>query len=303
MKRFSALPGPGRRVVTFGAFDGIHLGHRALINRAREGARLLGAEATVLTFEPHPARVLRPASAPARITTLADRAERIEAAGADSLVVLPFDASMAALSAEEFVGDVLVAGLGTVAVVTGPDQRFGRGRGGDAAGLVLLGLQHGFQVEMLRPVNVAGEPASSTRVRGLITDGRLAEANRVLGAPHRVSGVVVHGDHRGRTIGVPTANVAPETEVLPANGVYATRVRTPDGAWRSAVTNVGTRPTFEGDGVRIEAHLLDYEGDLYDQALSVDFVARIRTERRFDGLDALVAQIQADIQRARELLA
>lgn len=297
------LPHTGQRVITFGAFDGIHAGHRALITRATTVARELGVDAGVLTFEPHPARVLRPSSAPTRITTPGDRAERVASAGADTLVVLPFDAQLAALSAEEFVADVLVRGLGAVAVVTGPDQRFGRGRMGDAAALALLGLQHGFRVEVVRPVLIAGEPASSTRIRSLVSEGRVAEAARVLAAPHRVSGRVVHGDHRGRTIGVPTANLAPETELLPANGVYATRV-TVGGELRNAVTNVGVRPTFEGGtpAVRVETHVLDWSGDLYEQPLSVDFVQRIREERRFEGLEALVAQIQADIQRARALL-
>jgi len=288
--------------VTIGNFDGVHCGHQALAAAAVERARSQGGTAVVLTFDPHPARLLAPERAPAALTTAAQKQELLAGLGIDVLAVLPFDARLAALTPAAFAERVLCGALAARHVVVGEGFRFGRGQSGDAAQLVDLGAANGFGVEAVGSVAQGGEPVSSSRVRDALARGAVDAARALLGRSYFVDGTVVVGDQRGRTIGVPTANLAPENEILPARGVYAARCRLADGRWLSAVVNVGSRPTFGGGLLRVEAHLLDFAGDVYGTALRVAFEQRLRDERRFAGREALVAQIQEDIARARALL-
>ena len=294
-----AAPHGRRPAVAVGNFDGVHRGHQALVAAAVALARASGGPAVVLTFDPHPARVLRASQAPAPLTTLAQKEELVEGLGIDRLVVVPFDAQLAALSPEAFAEQVLHQALDARHVVVGDSFRFGRGRAGDARGLEMLGRGLGFDVEVVPALLSAGRPVSSSRVREALAQGDLAEARELLGRPYFVDGRVVRGDGRGRAIGVPTANLAPDEQVLPALGVYAARCRVAGGAWHRAVVNVGERPTFGGGPVTLEAHLLDFEGDLYDTRLRVALAARLRGEQRFASKEALVAQIRADIEAAR----
>lgn len=295
-----------RTVATIGAFDGVHVGHRALIGRVVGAARDRACDSLVITLRPHPLHVLRPESAPALVTRYEDRADRIRGLGVDWLLEIPFDATFAALSARQFVEEVLVR-AGVVHVVAGPDLRFGSDRSGDLALLTELGPSRGFTAEGASPVLVDGELASSTRVRRLIGAGDVAAAARVLGQAHRVVGDVIHGDARGRTIGFPTANLgvsagpaAGASVILPPPGVYATWAFVA-GVRLGSVTNIGWRPTVNGRDFRFETHLFDFAGDLYGRPLVVDFIDRLRDEQRFSSLDALVAQIRVDAAAARAM--
>lgn len=288
--------------VTVGNFDGVHLGHRELVARTVSEARGAGGTAVVLTFDPHPARLLTPARAPRELTTLPQKEELLAGLGIDRLAVVPFTRELAALPADAFVRDVLVGALGARIVVVGEPFRFGHRKQGDVARLAALGGELGFAVRALAPVLQGGEPVSSSRVREALRVGDVGTARALLGRPHFVDGRVVRGDGRGRTLGVPTANLEPENEVVPARGVYAGRCRLADGAERLAVVNVGRRPTFGGGRIRVEAHLLDFDGDLDGTRIRLVFEARLRGERRFAGPEALVAQIRRDVARARALV-
>lgn len=289
-------------VVTVGNFDGVHLGHQALVREAVAEARAASGTSVVLTFDPHPARVLSPERAPAALMTLEQKGEALSDLGVDRLAVLPFTRELADRSPEEFARQVLGESLSARLVVVGSNFRFGRRRAGDVSQLEALGRAIGFEVRGLPPVWHDGAPISSSRVRQALADGAPGAARDLLGRDFFVDGRVVRGDGRGRTIGVPTANLVVANETLPRAGVYAARVRTPDGSERLAVVNLGVRPTFAGEGTTLEAHLLDFEGDLYGAALRVRFVERLRDERRFPGIEALRAQIGADVAEARRLL-
>lgn len=301
-----AEPGqkPRPSVVTPGNHDGVHVGHRALVARARAWADDVGADAAALVFDPHPTTVLRPEAAPALLTRIPRRAALLREAGADRVEVQRFDAAFAGLSPEAFVDRVLVGKLACVGVVVGPDFRFGRKRAGDVEALAAMGRTRGFDVAVVAPVEVDGERASSSRVRALLGEGDVAGAARLLTRHHEVAGEVVRGDGRGAGLGFPTANLAVEETLLPADGVYSVRVRRcgADGPLLDGVANLGTRPTF-GAGRSVEVHLLDADLDLYGAELRVGFVARVRGERRFDGVDALVARIREDVATARGHLA
>lgn len=306
----AALSGAAHRsgAVAVGNFDGVHRGHQALVSAALACAGALGRPAVALTFDPHPAQVLAPERAPRRLMTSSQKQEALAALGVDVLAVLPFTSRLAALSPEEFVAQVLKGALGASSVVVGEGFRFGAGRAGDVALLRLLGGQSGFDLVEVEAVREGSLPVSSTRIREALAAGDVLAAATLLGRPYFVDGLVVRGEARGRTLGFPTANLAPENEILPRSGVYAARVRVGDGAGEgepgSAVVNLGFRPTFgEGGGEpRLEAHLLDFAGELYGQTLRVSFMARLRDERRFPGKDALRAQIGEDVARARAVL-
>jgi riboflavin kinase/FMN adenylyltransferase len=287
--------------VTIGNFDGVHRGHQALVRATVARARASGGAAVVLTFDPHPAQVLGRRVPPA-LTALAQKAELLEALGVDTVAVLPFTREVAGLSPEAFARGVLAGALGARHVVVGESFRFGRRQAGDAPGLARLGDGLGFTVQAVPPVLDEGRPVSSSRVREALAAADVAHAATLLGRPHFVDGVVVEGDRRGRTIGFPTANLDPGPGLLPARGVYAGPCRLPDGRAPLAVVNVGQRPTFGGGTVTVEAHLLDFSGDLYGARLRLSFAARLREEQRFAAVDALVAQIGRDIERARALL-
>ena len=290
-------------VVAIGNFDGVHRGHAHIFQQARGLAASLDGESVVLTFDPHPAKVLAPAYAPPLITPLSRKLELIAAEGVDVAVVEPFDRAFAALTPDAFVKEVLADGLGARHVVVGYDFTFGAKRSGTVQLLADLGPRHGFGVTVVPPVSVEGIVCSSTKVREFVLEGRVDGAALVLGRAPEVEGEVVRGDGRGRTIGVPTANVRPATELMPKNGVYAGwALRISDKKRWTAAINVGTNPTFvEGQTARVEAHLLDCDEDLYGQQLRVGFVARLRDEERFASKDALVAQIHKDIEATRRI--
>jgi riboflavin kinase/FMN adenylyltransferase len=292
-------------VVAIGNFDGVHRGHAHIFQQARGLAAGLDGESVVLTFDPHPAKVLAPAYAPPLITPLGRKLELIAAEGIDVTVVEPFDRAFAGKAADEFVRDVLVEALHARHVVVGYDFTFGKKRSGNVQLLAELGPKNGFGLTVVPPVSVDDIVCSSTKVREFVLEGRVDGAALLLGRPFEVQGEIIHGDGRGKSIGVPTANVKSETELLPKNGVYAGfGERISDGKRWTAAINVGTNPTFvEGQAVRVEAHLLDCDEDLYGQRLRVGFVARLRDEERFPSREALVAQIKSDVEATRKRMA
>jgi len=305
MRIIRGLPSvpPERRpsAVALGVFDGVHVGHRAILGAAVAHARATGASALVCTFEPNPLEVLQPDRAPQAITTLEERLDLIAGCGVDGTVVLTFTREVAAIEPEAFVKDVLVERLAARQVVVGFNHRFGRGARGDAALLRDLGGRLGFSVDVIEPLSVDGVPVSSTAIRAALGRGDLASAERMLGRPYTLPGKVVPGAGRGRTLGFPTANVAPDRPVLLAPGVYACGAEVAGQAHR-AVVNIGVRPTFGGDTLAVEAYLLDFAGDLYGQTIRLTFTSRIREERRFPSVDALRAQIADDVDTARKRL-
>jgi len=294
---------PERRpsAVALGVFDGVHLGHRAILGAAVAHARATGAPALVCTFEPHPMEVLQPGRAPLPITTLDERLDLIAACGVDGTVVLGFTRELAAVEPEAFVKDVLVDRLAAHQVVVGFNHRFGRAARGDAVLLRKLGARLGFSVDVIEPLTVDGVPVSSTAIRAALGRGDLDAAARMLARPYTLPGTVVAGAGRGRTLGFPTANVAPDRPVLVAPGVYACTLEV-GGQPRRAVVNVGVRPTFGEATLAVEAYLLDFSGDLYGQTVRLTFVSRVREERRFPSVDALRAQIADDVETARRRL-
>jgi len=286
-------------VVAIGNFDGVHLGHRALIDRARTLAATHGARVLALTFDPHPSALF--GGAPPQLTSLARRAELLAAAGADLVVALPFTRELASLTPDAFIDDVVIGALHARAIVVGYDFSYGAGRAGSTATLLAHGERAGVEVAIVPVVEIGGEVASSTRIRAHLHAGELAAAERLLGRRWDVDGVVVHGAERGRAIGIPTANIAPDSDLPIAPGIYAVTLEV-DGIVRPAVASLGTNPTFVDSGVLVlEVHVLDWTGDLYDRHVRTAFVARLRDEAKFDGIDALLAQIHADIAAAREL--
>ncbi len=292
--------------VTIGAYDGVHLGHRALIARTRDAAGRLGCASAVVTFDRHPASVVRPQSAPRILTDLDQKLELLASTGVDVTVVVHFDHERAAEEPDQFVREVLVGILRSRAVVVGEDFHFGRDRAGNVAMLRSLGDGLGFEVDGFGLLAQSGAVVSSTRIRALIAAGDVEGAAGLLGRPHQVRGSVVPGDARGRKLGFPTANVSVAANVaVPADGVYAAWYAGDDGARRGACVSVGRRPTFYDDagGSLVEAHVLDFTGDLYGQRARVEFLARQRGQERFDSVDDLVAQMRVDVEQARRRLA
>jgi riboflavin kinase/FMN adenylyltransferase len=299
-----AVPtGWGRSVVTVGVFDGVHRGHQQLIGRAVGRARERGLPAVLVTFDPHPAEVVRPGSHPARLTTLPRRADLVAELGIDAFCVLPFTPELARTEPAEFVHEVLVERLHAADVVVGRNFTFGHRAAGDVTLLTELGRRFGFGVEGVELITDDGITFSSTYIRACIDAGDVEAAAAALGRPHRVEGVVVHGDRRGRELGFPTANLstAPYT-ALPADGVYAGRFALGDRLLPAAIS-VGTNPTFSGRVRTLEAYVLDVDEDFYGFVVAVDFVHRLRGQERFDDVAALVAQMERDVARTRELLA
>lgn len=289
------------RVIALGFFDGVHRGHGALLQLARQRADALGCEAVGLTFDPHPETVLRGVETPL-INTLEDRRWLMTRLYAmDDMLVLPFDAALMQMPWRAFVTEVLQAQFGAVHVVCGHDYRFGYRGQGDAAKLQALCRELGMGCDVVDKVEYLGAEVSSTRIRGLLQAGELETANALLGHRHFFSGTVAHGKKLGRLLGCPTANqVLPRNLLELAHGVYATRVLLPDGSEYGAVTNVGSRPSLDdGQHITVESWLLDYSGDLYDRTLRVEFCKFLRPEQRFGSLEQLVAAIQADGQAAR----
>ena len=294
---------PIEPVATIGNFDGVHRGHQAILAKLKEEGARIGAPTMVITFFPHPRQVLRPEAEFHAIMSLRERMRRLWDLGIDHGLVLPFDADFAELTATEFVEEILWDALKVRAMHVGRDVAFGHKREGDIGFLASQGRRLGFDVGIVEAIHSSGQPISSSRIRKLILDGRMTEATRLLGRPHRVAGTVQEGDKRGRELGFPTANLDADGGMLPPNGVYAAWVTGVDGARRRGVVNIGVRPTF-GPGERpiVEAHLLDFDGDLYGQALVVELVDRIRAEAKFEGPAMLKRQITRDVLEAKRLL-
>ena len=294
-----------RSVVTIGAYDGVHRGHQAVIGQVRKEAQQLGCQSVVVTFDKHPASVVRPASAPKLLTDLDQKLELLQKTGIDATLIVEFNRERSTEDPALFVKRVLVDTLRARVVVVGEDFHFGFNRGGNVAMLRELGKQFDFQVEpvklIARPDGVE-EPVSSTSIRRALAGGQVEIATNLLGRAYEMRGVVVNGDKRGRSIGFPTANVeVPNAMCLPADGVYAGRFRCDDGSVHACAINLGRRPTFfeHADHSLLEAHLLDFSGDLYGQKVSVTFEHFLRSERKFDGLEAIKTQLQLDVAAAR----
>ncbi|AEG43991.1 bifunctional riboflavin kinase/FAD synthetase [Isoptericola variabilis] len=311
--------GFGPSVVTIGNFDGVHRGHQAVLGRIVELARAGGRAAVAVTFDPHPAVVHRPDSAPELLTGLDDRLELLAATGLDAVLVVEYTLDFAAQTPEEFVTRWLVEGLAARTVVVGHDVRFGKDNSGTLATMVELGGAHGFEVvavddvgECVPPSGTGRQRWSSSAVRALLAEGDVAQAADVLGRPHRVRGTVVHGDARGRELGFPTANLGGITGMVPADGVYAGRLLRPALAAAEpdhpdtrlpAAISIGTNPTFDGVERRVEAYVLDRDDlELYDEEVVLELVERLRPTLRFDGIEPLVAQMHDDVARARTIL-
>ncbi len=310
--RRNLVPALGRRlrapVVAIGNFDGVHRGHQALVSAIQRIAKSEKHEAVVMTFDPHPARFFAPQLAPPMLMSLNRRLELLAQAGADVIVVEPFTADFAGLSALDFIGTVLRNDLGASHVVVGWDFSFGAGRQGNASLLASEGARVGMEVTVVPPVMVDGLVCSSTKIREFVLEGRVEGAALLLGRSYETTGVVVHGLHRGRTLGIRTANLEPETDLVPKPGVYAAWARTLDGDDRlRAAVSIGTNPTFvDGGGaapITVEAHLLDFDSDIYGKRMRLEYVGRVRDQRSFPSADDLVAEIRRDIQRVREILA
>lgn len=289
-------------VVVLGNFDGVHLGHRAVLRRGLEEARRRGECLIAATFDPHPRAVLWPGKEPKLLTALELRREELRRQGADEVYAIRFDEALSKKSPAEFVRDVLVGQLGAGAVVVGENFRFGHRAAGDFEELRTLMREAGGEAHAVPLEGVNGAEITSTHIRDLVAAGEIVEAARLLGRPYVLRGEVVEGDRRGRQLGFPTANVLPDPDVVvPARGVYAGFVRFA-GEEYAACTNVGVAPTFERAESRVEAHLLDFDGDLYGKTVDVGFVRRIRSEKRFSGIEELRGQISRDIEEAREIM-
>jgi riboflavin kinase / FMN adenylyltransferase len=302
IRNIDALAPHPHPVVALGNFDGVHLGHRAILRTAIDRARAAAGTAFVLTFDPMPAKLLAPARAPQLILAPEDKLELLRDSGIDGVIVIAFTEALSRLTPSEFVRGYLLGKIGAREVVVGHSVSFGHARAGNAQVMTELGWQMGFATVVVGPVTAAGADVSSTRVRELIAAGEMRMVAELLGRAHFLSGTVVHGRERGRTIGFPTANLESATECLPPDGVYATRVILPDGAFAS-ITNIGMRPTFAEPARTIEAHIFNFDRDIYGAKIRLEIVERIRGERKFESGLALAAQIAEDLKRAKEILA
>lgn len=288
-------------VLALGNFDGLHRGHLKIIERVKRGAVEHGGTAMAMTFDPHPPRVVRPDKAPPLLMTLPQRLEALDHAGIHAIAVVPFTRELSQWEPETFVRAVLVDWLHVSEVWVGANFLFGHDRSGNFSLLRTLGQRYGFRAEKIDPVRYKEFVVSSTRIRRLVAEGRVDEAGALLGHAYALVGTIVEGKRRGRELGFPTANLRTENELIPPHGVYATTL-TIDGIVRAAVTNIGVNPTFgDGNATSIETHVLRYDGQLYGQRVQLGFVQRLRDERRFDDVDALRAQIDADCRRAERL--
>ncbi|PZQ23992.1 MAG: bifunctional riboflavin kinase/FMN adenylyltransferase [Sphingopyxis macrogoltabida] len=290
-------------VIALGNFDGFHAGHQAVVGRAVRHAKDEGRPAIVATFDPHPVRFFKPDVAPFRLTTLDQRQQLFGAAGADAMLVLPFDAALAGTTAQDFITRLLLDRYGAAGVVTGADFTFGKGRGGDVVTLADHARRLGFFTEMVAPVDDADTAISSSRIRDALRAGDPAAAARLLTRPFTVRGTVRHGDKNGRLLGFPTANIDMGNYLRPRYGIYAVTGTLPDGRILKGAANIGIRPSFDPPKELLEPHFFDFAEDLYGQEIDVAFHAFIRPEAKFDGMDALMAQIAADCEQAKGLLA
>ncbi len=290
-------------VIALGNFDGFHAGHQAVVGRAVRHARDEARPAIVATFDPHPVRFFKPDVPPFRLTTLDQRQEFFAAAGADAMLVLPFDAALAGTTAQDFITDLLLDRFGAAGIVTGSDFVFGKGRGGDVVTLAEHARTHGFFTEMVSPVDYADDVISSSRIRDALQVGDCTTASRLLTRPFIVRGTVEHGDKNGRLLGFPTANIDMGNYLRPRYGIYAVTGMLPDGRVLNGAANLGIRPSFDPPKELLEPHFFDFAEDLYGQKIDVAFRAFIRPEAKYDSMDALMAQIAKDCDAAKLLLA
>ena len=306
MQRLShddAISGPLRgAVLALGNFDGFHLGHQAVVSRAIARAFHERRPVIVATFDPHPVRYFKPDAPPFRLTSLDQRERLFANAGADAMLVFRFDRELASTSAEDFVADILGRRLGVAGVVTGGDFTFGKGRGGNAELLREMGAAHGIAAEAVAPVILDGAPVSSSRIRDALAAGDPGTATHLLTRPFAIEGIVERGDGRGRDFGYPTANVSLGRYQRPAYGIYAIRARLDDGSEHMGVASLGVRPMFDPPQELLEAHLFDWQGDLYGRTIETDLIAYIRPEAKFDSVEALVARMGEDAAEARKRL-
>ena len=286
-------------VLTLGVFDGLHFGHQRIMQTVVDRAKAVDAMATAITFDPHPRAVLHPESAPPLLQTLDQRLANFEVLGIEQAIVVPFTREFAAQPAEDFLNNIIHDRLHAKEVYLGKGFAFGRNRGGNIELLRKMSGKLGFTADEIDEIQLRGMRISSSKIRKLLDEGRVNLARRMLGRPYGVEGVIIRGNRRGHTIGFPTANLKPHNRVIPRYGVYATATLI-DGKWRKSITNIGVRPTFESDSEpSIESYIFDFDGDLYGDVLRVRFLYRIRDERKFNGIDALKAQIEKDTRRAR----
>lgn len=289
-------------VLTLGNFDGLHLGHQELIRMIIERARELGALSMVVTFRPHPLKVLAPEKCPPLISIYEEKISLFEKLGIDVLVKIPFTLEFSTMSPEDFVRDILCNTLGAREIFVGRNYRFGRGREGDIQKLRSLGEKYGFTVREIEQIAVDGEVISSTKIRTLLKQGDVEHAAKLLGRTYAITGIVVRGDGRGKGLGFPTANIAPKHTIIPPDGVYAVRLVVRERAY-DGIANIGMRPTFNKKALAIEVHVFDFNEDIYGEDISLCFIRKIREEKKFKGPEALVSQIRADIEVAKEILA
>ncbi len=290
-------------VATVGNFDGVHLGHRAVLARLFEKSAAFAFPSLVMVFEPTPQEFFGRGEVPPRLTRFREKYEALAAAGVDRMLCIRFGSEYSQMPAEQFVSGLLVEGLGVRYLVVGDDFRFGHARRGDFEMLKACGRRDGFEVENTPTFEVDGERVSSSRIRHLLLGGEIAAANRLLGRPYRMSGRIVPGRRLGRELGYPTANIRPGRRVLALHGVYAVRIEGDGLEARDAVASIGTRPTIDGDTALLEVHVFNFDGDLYGQHVHVDFFAKLRDERRFESLQALTEQMDLDADEARQILA
>jgi riboflavin kinase/FMN adenylyltransferase len=295
-----ATPFP-RSVITLGNFDGLHLGHQELIRKVIRRAKETGSRSIVVTFRPHPLKILAPEKCPPLISIYEEKIKLFEKLGIDVLVKIPFTLEFAKMSPGDFVKGILCDMLGAKEIFVGFNYRFGRGREGNIATLKALGERLGFTVREVEQVSLNGEVISSTKIRHLLRDGEVEHAARLLGRTYTITGIVVKGDGRGKSLGFPTANIAPKHSIIPAHGVYAVRLFVRDRFY-DGIANIGMRPTFDKNVLTIEVHVFDFDEDIYGEDISLYFIGKIRDEKKFGSADELIRQIRRDVGIARDLL-
>lgn len=291
-----------KSIVTLGNFDGLHLGHQELLKMVMKRARETGALSLVVTFRPHPLKILAPEKCPPLISIYEEKIQLFEKLGIDVLVKIPFTLDFSAMSPEDFVTDILCNTLGAKEIFVGYNYRFGKGREGNVQTLKKLGERLGFIVREVEQVSLNGEVISSTKIRDLLSDGEVEHASRLLGRPYAITGIVVKGDGRGKILGFPTANIAPKHEIIPPDGVYAVRLSVRE-KYYDGIANIGLRPTFNKQSHTIEVHVFDFNEDIYGEEISLFFFGKIRKEKKFKNADDLIRQIRFDIETAKKILA
>jgi len=300
---WEAISRDSESVLTVGTFDGVHRGHQAIIDYLLRRAGDRSAPSTVVSFDPHPRSVVHGDSV-SLVTTVEERADLLESMGLHRFVVIPFSKEFASLTPEEYVSDILVDRIGLQEITVGYDHRFGKGRQGDVTSLKELGTQYGFDVDVISPQEVGQDVVSSTAIRECLKQGRVQRARELLGRPYELSGRIGSGEGRGRQLGYPTANIIlrDARKVVPERGVYAVRVRLPSGQKKGGMLNIGRRPTFDEMNATVEVHVFDFDGDLYDESLSVQFMQRLRDEQKFESPNALAVQLSKDERHCKRVL-